>query len=197
MATTCPYTIQIIQQDEYIGNSLDKINSNFTALASAACNLEQYLDSAPNIRTFFYYGPNSATDPTSNMVDNASTRPSNTTIQTFVNTDTGLNLLPVSKKYDQTYIIYQKTGWTSTNTSRPASGSGSIPYRVISSQRYAYYSWSQTINDVNYSCSPNFVVYRLTHDGIDYKVDLGFPRFVRAQSGNTFNWNNPKLWITY
>ena len=131
------------------------------------------------------------------MVDNASTRPSNTTIQTFVNTDTGLNLLPVSKKYDQTYIIYQKTGWTSTNTSRPASGSGHIPYRVISSQRYAYYSWSQTINDVNYSYSPNFVVYRLTHDGIDYKVDAGFPRFVRAQSGNTFNWNNPKLWITY
>ena len=197
MVTICPYTIQIIKQDEYIGNSLDKINSNFTALASAACNLEQYLDNTPNIRTFFYYGPNSASDPESNMRDNISTRPSNTTIQTFVNSDTGLNLLPASKEYDQTYIIYQKTGWITATTPRSASGSGRIPYRVISSQRYANYSWSRTINDINYSYSPNFVVYRLTHDGTNYKVDTGFPRFVRAQSGNTFNWNNPKLWITY
>ena len=197
MATTCPYTIQIINKDEYIGNSLDKINSNFTALASAACNLEQYLDSAPNIRTFFYYGPNSATTPTNNMQNNISSRPSNTTIQTFVNTDTGLNLLSVSKKYDQTYIIYQKTGWISQTTARRAGGTDKVDYRVISSLRHAYYSWSETIYDVNYSYSPNFVVYRLTHDGTNYIVDAGFPRFVRAQSGDTFNWNNPKRWITY
>jgi hypothetical protein len=131
------------------------------------------------------------------MGDNTSTRPSNATIQTFVNSDTGLNLLPVSKEYDQTYIIYQKTGWITAITSRSASGPGKIEYRVISSTRHTPYSWSAIVNDINYSYSPNFVVYRLTHDGTNYKVDEGFPRFVRAQSGNTFNWNNPKLWITY
>ena len=151
MATTCPYTIQIINKDEYIGNSLDKINSNFTALASAACNLEQYLDNTPNIRTFFYYGPNSATDPTDNMQNDNSSRPSNTTIQTFVNSDTGLNLLPASKEHDQTYIIYQKTGWITTTTPRTASGSGQIKYRVISRTQYAPYSWSQIVNDINHS----------------------------------------------
>lgn len=116
MATPCPYTIQIINQDEYIGNSLEKINSNFTALASAACNLEQYIENKINVRTFFYYGPNSTAqpDPTSNMDDNFSTRPALSTIRTFVNSTTQLNLLPISKKNDQVYVIYQKTGWQSS-----------------------------------------------------------------------------------
>lgn len=197
MATSCPYTIQIIDLNEYIGNSLETINSNFTSLASAACDLEQYVNNKKNIRTFFYYGPASTSTPTSDMQDSISSRPSNTFMQTFVNSVTGLNLLPISKKNDQAYVIYQKTGWATTPTNHTRSGSGHIPYRVISSTRYAPYSWSTTIQDLNYNYYPSFIIYRLTHDGADYKPDTGFPRFVRAQTANTINWNNPKLWLTY
>ena len=197
MATSCPYTIQLIQPNEYIGNSLEKINSNFTALASSACSLEQTIQTSKSVRTFFYYGPASTTTPTNGMNEGISSRPSNTLIQTFVNSVTGLNLLPISKKDDQAYVIYQKTGWAESSSPRSASGSGSLPYRVISSNRRAYYSWSTTVTDLNYNYYPNFVVYRLTHDGTNYKPDIGFPKFVRAQTANTINWNNPKLWLTY
>ena len=197
MATSCPYTIQLIQPDEYIGNSLEKINSNFTALASSACDLEQYIQDVKNVRTFFYYGPTSTTNPTNGMDEGVSSRPSTTLIQTFVNSVTGLNLLPISKKDDQAYVIYQKTGWATSSISHTRSGSGRIPYRVISSTRYFNYSWTTTVQDLNYNYYPSFVVYRLTHDGTDYKADTGFPKFVRAQTANTINWNNPKLWLTY
>jgi hypothetical protein len=203
MATPCPYSVQLIDRNEYIGDSLDKINNNFTALELAACDLEKYIEQADKkVRTFFYYGPNSTNNPTENMQDNLSTRPNNSTIQTFVNSSSQLNLLPTSKKNDQVYVIYQKTGWTSVTTPYPRGGSGFIPYRVISRNGNWPYSWSApaaSTNDINYRYSPNFIIYRLTHDGTDYKVDSGsgFPRFVRAQSANTINWNNPKSWITY
>jgi hypothetical protein len=224
MATPCPYTVQLIGRDEFIGDSLEKINSNFTALASAACNLEQYIQNKTNIRTFFYYGPNSTFTPTIADIDldmdgNSPTYPNNNTIQTFVNSVTGLNLLPISKLNDEAYVVYQKTGWVTTQTPYTATGTGSAPYeatvqvpivRTIGigrrrpvvvgyetrvETRYASYSWTENVDDINRNHSPNFIVYRLVHDGVDYKVNN--IRFVRAQTANTINWNNPKIWITY
>lgn len=233
MPTPCPYTVQIIDRNEYIGDSLGKINNNFTALASAACDLQQYIDAKINIRTFFYYGPQSTYtpddnfvtpgDPTSGMDEDNPSYPSNTTIQNFVSGTDGLDLLPISKERDEVYVIYQKTGWFTVQQDYERSGVIRIPYQVATQvpktrtisisrkkkvivgyetqfvTRYATYRWSETVKDINLNYSPNFVVYRLIHDGNDYKVDVvnGFPRFVRAQSANTINWNNPKLWTIY
>ena len=62
---------------------------------------------------------------------------------------------------------------------------------------YAGYKWSININDTYNLQSPTFVVYRLTHDGTSYSVDSGFPKFTKASTDSTLNWNNPASWNTY
>lgn len=122
--------VNLIEETEYIGDSLIKINNNFTSLQQGACTIEQLVESLVNVRTFFYYGPNAPINTTEGangyLNDNAASRPSNTTIQNFVNND--LSLQDVSSTGDIVYVIYQKTGWYSGQANYVRSGGGSVPY---------------------------------------------------------------------
>ena len=125
----CPVNIDLISSDEYIGNSLTKINNNFSTLLTDACNVEQRVDNRVNIRTFFYYGPNSASDATSGMDDNSASRPSDATIENFVNDPSQLDLPTISEPGDIAYVIYQKTGWYKQQDNYYRSGVGSVPFQ--------------------------------------------------------------------
>lgn len=128
----CTTNIDLISEEEYIGDSLPKINKNFTNLQSSACSLKEKIDKQVNIRTFFYYGPNTPGEPqdgTAGMDTNKLSRPSDNTIQNFVNSADQLNLKPVSNKGDIAYVIYQKTGWYAPPaTVYTKEGSGQIPF---------------------------------------------------------------------
>jgi hypothetical protein len=82
MATCKRYTENILNS-ENIGDSLIKINNNFFNLQIALCDLQKKINNKVKVRTFFYYGPNSVSDATSNMQNNVASRPSNNTIQSF------------------------------------------------------------------------------------------------------------------
>lgn len=109
--SACTDYIKTIYPDECVGDSLSTINSNFSALQVVTCELEQRFDKNKQVRTFFYYGPNAAADATSGMADNSTSRPSDLTIQAFVNSPEQLNLPLISKDGDTAYVIYQKTGF--------------------------------------------------------------------------------------
>lgn len=140
---TCTTDVTLISDDEYIGDSLTKINQNFQNLQASTCELKNKLDEQIQIRTFFYYGPNTPSDPqdgTAGMDNNALTRPSNTTIQSFVNSVSGLNLKQVSESGDIAYVIYQKTGWyTPPVTEYIREGSGQVPFSRIETYTISYY----------------------------------------------------------
>jgi hypothetical protein len=226
MAESNLQDVQLIYNNENIGDSLPKINNNFTVLKDVACTLEKRIDSIVNVRTFFYYGPNSATDPESGLDANNLTLPSKTTIQNFVNKSSGLDLPQFSKTGDIAYVVYQKTGWYNTIISYNRSGSGSVPYtyqyQVLVTYRvsigiggiggryryyqrwetrtataYAGYSWEVDISDYYNIYTPVFIVYKLTYNGSTYNVDTGFPKFSRASTASTINWNNPSSWAIY
>lgn len=216
--------VQYVYDTEYIGDSLEKINNNFNLLSATACSLQNQLDNYSQIRTFFYYGPNAPTESeTGNYDENTQLAyPSSTTIEKFVVSTTGLNLLPISKKNDVAWVIYQKTGWTSKTVHYDRFGSGSIPYlrsrqvpitrtiginwgkgySVIVGYRTEYYyqyfpySWTTQVSDSYTEYAPVFVLYKLVHDGTTYKID-GLPKFSRAQTANTTSWNNPESWSIY
>jgi hypothetical protein len=127
----CLNDVRIIPDDEYIGDSLKTINKNFESLKSSACDLEEKLDRFVNIRTFFYYGPNTPSDgDTSGLSLNTGVKsyPSNTTIENFVNNTNQLNLIPISETGDQVFVIYQKTGWYTELENHIRSGSGQVQF---------------------------------------------------------------------
>ena len=128
--TNCS-NVQFIYDTEYIGDSLEKINNNFSLLSATACSLQNQLDNYSQVRTFFYYGPNAPTESEAGNYDEntALAYPSPATIERFVVSKTGLDLLPLSKRNDIVWVVYLKTGWTSKNVSYDRSGSGSIPYK--------------------------------------------------------------------
>jgi hypothetical protein len=109
----CETNIDLIIDSENIGDSLPKINNNFENLESLAKNIRNEINISKNVRTFFYYGPNAPANDsgTSGMNNNTTTRPSNTTIQNFINNSLGLSAPDLSKTGDIVYVIYQKTGW--------------------------------------------------------------------------------------
>jgi hypothetical protein len=107
----CNNYIKTIFPDECVSESLATINSNFNALQSVTCELEQRFQKNKEVRTFFYYGPNANVDATSGMADNSTSRPSNETIQAFANSPELLNLPAISVNGDTAYVIYQKTGF--------------------------------------------------------------------------------------
>jgi hypothetical protein len=109
--SACTDYIKTIYPDECVGDSLSTINSNFSALQVVTCELEQRFDKNKQVRTFFYYGPNAGVDVTSGMADNSTSRPSDLTIQSFVNSPEQLNLPLISRDGDTAYVVYQKTGF--------------------------------------------------------------------------------------
>lgn len=128
----CTTNINLISEDEYIGDSLSTINQNFKNLKDSACDLESKLDRQVNIRTFFYYGPNTPTDNpygTAGMDNAQLSRPSDELIEKFVNDADKLNLNLISEKKDIAYVVYQKTGWYQPPAEEyTREGSGSIPF---------------------------------------------------------------------
>jgi hypothetical protein len=137
MSSCSTIPLNLINETEYIGDSLTKINSNFASLQQGACQVEQMIESTVNVRTFFYYGPNAPVNITEGANgysnDDAASRPSDNTIQTFVNSESGLGLgtaplSAASQTGDIVYVIYQKTGWYSGGADYVRSGSGSVPY---------------------------------------------------------------------
>jgi len=139
--------VQFIYNDEFIGNSLSKINTNFQLLTGAACELQQILDARVNIRTFFYYGPNSPNSATE--FDREELKPSNSTIQRFINNE--INLPAISEDGDYAWVVYQRTGWRNLIQEFQRNSNGTIPFtrietftepQIITVQEPVYYKIS-------------------------------------------------------
>jgi len=216
MATTCD-NIDLIQPSESIGSSLIKINNNFNTLRTTACNIEKELTRTVNTRTFFYYGPNSATNSSSGVDDNVTSYPSKNSIQNFVNIE--LSLPTISESEDIVYVIYQKTGWVNEKIITQRDGKGTAKYtRVIQVPQYRKigisrwvltgyvnttvdyynsYNWSRSIEDQYINYAPIYIIYKLTFKDGTYTVDQGFPKFSRATTASSEQWNNPKAWTIY
>lgn len=139
--SSCTTNIKPISDSEYIGESLATINNNFTLLRNAACNLENRINSGVNARTFFYYGPNSATDPYSGVQNGVASIPSYTTIENFVNSSSLLNLPAITQVGDIAYVVYQKTGWYQPQTkSYVRTSSGNVTFTT-----QEYYTYTVTV----------------------------------------------------
>lgn len=126
----CPVKIDLIYDDENIGDSLAKVNQNFTKILSGACLIEQQLESIVNTRTFFYYGPNAPTESEATWAGqpaDSTSRPSDTTIQNFVNNE--LNIPAISEVGDIAYVVYQKTGWLTQTQLHDREGTGKLPFQ--------------------------------------------------------------------
>lgn len=182
--TACTFFPENIDNAECVTSSLSKLNRNFQTLEDIVYALEDRL-SVNQVRTFFYYGPNAQTNPRSGMDDNAASRPSNATIQGYVNDATQLALPRVSKTGDIAYVLFQKTGYYSTaNTTFE-----NIP--------------QQTTGDIINYYRPILMVWRLTFNGTAYLVDTGFPKFSAADTstfpaqGSNTTWNQPQRWSTF
>lgn len=180
-------SIQQIDVTECISKSLSKINNNFLNLESVVCDLKNKIDKTQNIRTFFYYGPNAETNATSNMEPYRASRPSDLTIRTFVNSETQLNLPAISSRGDVAYVVYQKTGFLNN-----------LLVGIGTDYQQEQFNTIVTPLDTFNSFAPIFIVWRLTYNNIDYDVDVGFPRFVQAQTdGTSIFWNQPQTWSQY
>jgi hypothetical protein len=212
--------IQFIADEEYIGDSLTKINTNFQELTGIACDVKQLLDSRVNIRTFFYYGPNVASLPipvlSETAGDGSDTRPSNDTIERFVNSADGLNLTAASELGDYAWVIYQKTGWFNVNQVKSQTQSGTLYFQIrvrrigigYIGTRTVARSWSvsQSITDTYNLYAPAFVIYKLryieTNNGPLYKMVSPEPQkpnpvYTRSTTASTDAWNTPRLWDIY
>lgn len=131
MGVVCNTNIEEVFDNECLSNSLLKINNNFLNLENSICELRQRVDAQVEVRTFFYYGPNAATNPASGMADGDVARPSDMTIQAFVNSPTELNLPAISKPNDVAYVIYQKTGFLSNTTFGSSTGSVVVTNQIL------------------------------------------------------------------
>lgn len=196
----CPqYTVNI-SPTEKIGNSLVKINNNFFNLNQELCDIKKKLDETITVRTFFYYGPNSASDPVSNMEEDKATYPKNTTIEQFINgsTPNNLNIPSISKENDQAYVVYQKTGMYLPTSRRISTATFNV--QIIS--RYQTISENFGTADTHAIYSPLFVIWKLiakknNTGSLIYQVEPGFPKFSQAETLSTNNWNNPTLWSEF
>jgi hypothetical protein len=193
------YTVNI-SPTEKIGNSLVKINNNFFNLNQELCDIKKKLDDTVTVRTFFYYGPNSASDPESSMRDNEASYPKNTTIEQFINgsTPNNLNIPSISKENDQAYVVYQKTGMY-LPTSRRIS---TVTFQVRIISRYQTISENFGTADTHAIYSPLFIIWKLiakknNTGSLIYQVEPGFPKFSQAETLSTNNWNNPTLWSEF
>jgi hypothetical protein len=151
------------------------------------------------------------------------TRPSNNTIQNFVNSTININAFEYTNTGDVVYVVYQKTGWLKTTSTTNRTGTvtatgfskqeqyweavrvriGIGNYRTIYvlRTRTVYASntagWSASLTDTYNRYAPIFVIYRLTYNGSSYVVDPDYPKYSYATTGNSINWNNPENWTTY
>lgn len=154
----CTDYIKTIYPDECVGDSLSTINSNFSALQVVTCELEQRFDKNKQVRTFYYYGPNAEVDATSGMADNSTSRPSDFTIQAFVNSPEQLNLPVISRDGDIAYVIYQKTGFRNSVANVDGAATSSVVASIPGTYNYgAPFSWSPTVFPVSHSAWSSFM----------------------------------------
>ena len=179
--SACTPFIQTIYPTECISDSLAKINTNFANLQTKICNIKETADSLIEVRTFWYYGPNAQDDPTSGMQTGVTSRPSNETIKTFVNSRSRLNLPSISDINDIAYVIFQKTGFRNNQ---------------IRGIRVNYNFGDHRENLFNLF-APTFFIWRLTYNGTEYTITPGFPKINRAQGQVNISWNQPQNWTTY
>ncbi len=182
--------VDSIEDNECLGDSLLKINNNFLNIQQALKSLNTRFDAKVEVRTFFYYGPNAMSSSSSGMADNQTSRPSDITIQAFVNSPSQLNLPAISKPNDIAYVIYQKTGHlNSVNINVPSD-----------------FNIGNTTQDVIKYFAPIFIIWRLTSgENSIYTVDSPtFPKFFKSQTANISegapgwqNWNNPQNWSQF
>lgn len=195
---SCPRYVSTIRKSERVGDSLVKINNNFFNLKTALCDLHERTDSLVEVRTFFFYGPNSEVSPTAGMQDGITSRPSNSTIENFVNgpEPNYLNLPSYSKVGDIAYVIYQKTGYLAKEA---ATGAGDIEFVLSegSLETSQIAGWVTTAPDRYNIFSPVFIIWKLIYDGISYKTTAGFPKFSQAETLSTPDWNSPQNWSVY
>lgn len=189
----CPSYVSTISPSENIGDSLIKINNNFYNLKEELCNLKEEIESTVQIRTFFYYGPNAETDSTSGMQNNASTRPSNTTIENFVNDPDQLNVSSISKLNDRVYVVYQKTGYLQNSLTRETRSSLNV--NVNNSIRNV--PFSTTTPEIYNTYSPVFIVWLLVYNGTKYEVVENFPKYSQAETISSVYWNDPMSWSEF
>ena len=212
--------IQFVFEEDYIGDSLSKMNTNFQELTAIACQLKEQLDRRVNIRTFFYYGPNTATLPTPIIAETAgdasATRPSSGTIERFVNSADGLNLTASSEIGDYAWVIYQKTGWFNQTQVKSQVISGTLYFSVrvrrigigYIGTRTTAVPWSvgTSFTDIYSLYAPSFVIYKLrntvTESGPQYKMmpaepEKPNPVYTRSATATTEYWNTPRLWNIY
>ena len=193
------YTVNI-SPTEKIGNSLVKINDNFFNLNQGLCDIKKKLDETVTVRTFFYYGPNSATTPTSNMQNGTTSYPKNSTIEQFINgsTPNDLNVPSFSKENDQVYVIYQKTGIFLPTPTRVSQYTFQV--RAISR------SWNVTETvktpDEYVINSPVFIIWKFvakknSTGNLVYQVEPDFPKFSQAETPSTQNWASPNTWSQF
>ena len=196
----CPQYVKNISPTEKIGNSLVKINDNFFNLNDTLCSIKKKFDDTVKVRTFFYYGPNSATTPTSNMEDNITSYPKNSTIEQFINgsTPNDLNVPSFSKENDQVYVIYQKTGIYLPASTRVSKYTYSV--QAIS----VYQTRTETLrtSDQHVINSPVFIIWKLVAKrnntgSLVYQVESNFPKFSQAETLSTPNWASPNTWSEF
>jgi hypothetical protein len=205
-----PRYVTEINNTESVGDSLVKINNNFWNLKTGLCDLIKQIDDIVQVRTFFYYGPNSSSDSTSGMQNNITSRPSNATIESFVNSSAQLNLPAVSQTNDIAWVIYQKTGYLMKQAVRVTSGTVSVVgtsagAAVTTNTNVPIYNppltkqgpWSTRTPDLYTNYSPAYIIWKLTYNGTRYSTDTGFPKFSQAETISTTNWNQPQNWSQY
>jgi hypothetical protein len=179
MGVVCNTNIEEIFDNECLSDSLLKINNNFLNLEGSICELRQRVDSQVEVRTFFYYGPNAASNPASGMVDGGTSRPSDMTIQAFVNSPTELNLPPVSKPKDVAYVIYQKTGFLSSTNFGAGGGSVVVTNQIFTPSSPTGLSYGVWYNVKDYFSASAFSNGIITSIGT---ITLSFRPFVNAPS---------------
>jgi len=178
--SACTNFIETIDAAECLKDSFFKLNDNFQQLDDKVCLLKQRADKKKQIRTFFYYGPNSSIDPTSGTDNNNLTRPSDLVITIFVNAPSQLNLPSISKVGDEAYVIYQKTGFSTTL-------GNDITINQIQPS-------SESTIDITNIFVPVFIVWRLIFNGVQYEIatNEGYPKYTQAITNM-----NPTTWATY
>ena len=192
----CPTYTAPIRPAENIGDSLLKINNNFYNLRTELFDIKEILDNTVQIRTFFYYGPNATKDPSSNMQEGITSRPSNTVIENFVNDPNQLNVCPISNFGDQVYVIYQKTGYYDNQAIRTTSGTA-LAVGNVGRHYEQLVNWSTTTPEKFNTYSLVFIIWLLTYDGNKYNVTKGFPKFSQSETLSSPDWNNPQNWKQY
>jgi hypothetical protein len=162
-------------------------------LGEGEIRIDGYLPTPPRqIQTFFFYGPNAATDPTSFMRSDTNNIPPVTDIQSFIN-DT-LKHRPHNPG-DIVYVVFQKTGYNVVTRASAIGGTVSLgcyskyhegikcggTFKTCATKAFEWYK--QT--DKYIQTLPRFIIYKLVAS-----VSGGLLRYFISRNAS----NVPEIW---